>query len=70
MDDQKSKTSPLQWYHSSVNITLPDGPKKSEMNEFLPVLLSRIRMFVGLSDPDLSVRGTDLDPDPYIIKQK
>jgi hypothetical protein len=65
-----TKTSPLQWYHSSVKITLPDGPKKSEMNNSLPVLRSRIRMFAGLPNPDLSVRGTDPDRDPYIIKQK
>jgi hypothetical protein len=27
-------------------------------------------MFLGLPDPDRLVRGTDLDPDPSIIKQK
>jgi hypothetical protein len=27
-------------------------------------------MFLGLLDPDLLVRGTDLDPDPSIMKQK
>jgi hypothetical protein len=32
----------------------------------------RIRMFLGLPDPDPLVRGTNpvLDPDPSIIKQK
>jgi hypothetical protein len=30
----------------------------------------RIRMFLGLLDPDPLVRGTDPDPDPSIIKQK
>jgi hypothetical protein len=27
-------------------------------------------MFLGLQDPDQLVRGTDLDPDPSIMKQK
>ncbi len=30
----------------------------------------RIRKFFGLPDPDPSVRGTDPNPDPSIIKQK
>jgi hypothetical protein len=30
----------------------------------------RIRMFLGLRDPDPLVRGMDPDPDPSIIKQK
>jgi hypothetical protein len=30
----------------------------------------RIRMFLGLPDPDPLVRGTDPAPDPSIIKQK
>ncbi len=36
------------------------------------VLRIRIRMFLGLSEPDPLVRGTDPapDPDPSIIKQK
>jgi hypothetical protein len=29
----------------------------------------RIRKFLGPMDPDLLVRGMDLDPDPYIVKQ-
>ncbi len=33
-----------------------------------PVLRIRIRMFLGLLDPDLLVKGTDTDPS--IIKQK
>ncbi len=39
-----------------------------KIDVFYPVL--RIRMFLGLMDPDLDplVRGTD--PDPSIIKQK
>jgi hypothetical protein len=37
---------------------------------FLAVLRIRIHMFMGLPDPDPLVRGTDLDPDPSIIKQK
>jgi hypothetical protein len=35
--------------------------------ESKPVLRIRIRMFLGLLDPDLIVRGTDTDPS--IIKQ-
>jgi hypothetical protein len=42
------------------------------MNGTLPVLRIRIRMFLGLQDPDPLVRGMDpdLDPDPSIIQQK
>jgi hypothetical protein len=29
--------------------------------------IRRIRMFFGLQDPDLLVRGTDLDPDPSLF---
>jgi hypothetical protein len=32
--------------------------------------IRRIRMFLGLLDPDPLVKGMDLDPDPSIIKQK
>jgi hypothetical protein len=37
---------------------------------FLPVLGIRIqcRMFLGLPDPDPLVKGTDPDPDPFLIK--
>ncbi len=34
------------------------------------MLRIRILMFLGLLDPDPLVRGTDPDPDPFIIKQK
>jgi hypothetical protein len=34
----------------------------------LRIRIRRIRMFLGLPDPDPLVRG--LDPDPSIIKQK
>jgi hypothetical protein len=45
---------------------------------FMLRIMSRIRMFLGLLDPDPLVRGTDPDPDPEpfpapdpsIIKQK
>jgi hypothetical protein len=30
----------------------------------------RIRMFLGLLDPDLELFGTNPDPDPSITKQK
>jgi hypothetical protein len=43
-------------------------------SDLFPVLRiwSRIRMFLGLLDPDPIVRGTGTDPspDPSIIKQK
>ncbi len=32
--------------------------------------ICRIRKFLGLPEPDPLVRGTDTDPDPFIIKQK
>jgi hypothetical protein len=48
--------------------------KKEELGKIEPVLRIRIRMSLGLlqPDPDPLVRGTDLDPapDPSIIKQK
>jgi hypothetical protein len=34
------------------------------------MLRIRIRMFLGILDPDPLVRGTDLDPYPSVIKQK
>ncbi len=46
------------------------------MNEYgqMRIRIRRIRMFLGLLDPDLLVRGMALDPapepNPYIIKQK
>jgi|688.fasta_scaffold1426065_1 hypothetical protein len=36
----------------------------------LRIRIRRIRMFLGLLDPDLLARGMDPDPDPSIIKQK
>ncbi len=41
---------------------------KQENNVKKPVF--RIRRFLGLTDPDPLVRGTNLDPDPSIINQK
>ncbi len=34
-------------------------------SKFLAVLQIRIRMFLGLLDPDPSVSGTDPAPDPF-----
>jgi hypothetical protein len=34
------------------------------------MMLIRIRMFLGILDPDPLVRGMDPAPDPSIIKQK
>ncbi len=36
----------------------------------LRIRIRRIRIFLGLLDPDPFVRGTDPGPDPSIIKQK
>jgi hypothetical protein len=36
----------------------------------LRIRIRRIRMFLGLLDPDPLVRGVDPDPDPSINKQK
>jgi hypothetical protein len=46
-----------------------------EMSLYISVLrirswIRRIRIFLGLLDPDLLVRSMDLDPDPSIIEQK
>jgi hypothetical protein len=38
-------------------------------HEWWAVVL-RIRMFLGIPDPDPLVRGTDPDPDPSRLKQK
>jgi hypothetical protein len=38
--------------------------------EGIIIAVLRIRMFLGLLDPEPLVRGTDPDPDPSIIKQK
>ena len=43
---------------------------RSAKSKLGSVLWIRIRGFFGLLDPDPLVRGTDLDPDPSIIKQK
>jgi hypothetical protein len=34
------------------------------------IRIHRIHMFLGLLDPDPSVRGMDPDPDPSVIMQK
>ncbi len=43
------------------------------VNPLKPVLRNRIRMFLGLPDPDPLIWGTDSyltpDPDPFIIMQ-
>jgi hypothetical protein len=39
-------------------------------DDLVQVLWIRIRLFLGLLDPDPLVRGTDPDPGPSIIKQK
>jgi hypothetical protein len=36
----------------------------------LGIRIRRIRMFLGLPDPDTLVRGTDPAPDPSFIKLK
>ncbi len=33
----------------------------------LGIRIRRIRMFLGLQDPDLLVRDTDTDPDPFLF---
>jgi hypothetical protein len=40
---------------------------KNVSGEWTPVLGIRIRMFLGLPDPDPLVRGTNLDPDPSLF---
>ncbi len=60
----------------SVNQNLATRVRKNSVGEsqnmfvLAPVLRIRIRMFLGLLDPDPLVRGTDPDSDPSIIKQK
>jgi hypothetical protein len=60
----------------SVNQNLATRVRKNSVGEsqnmfvLAPVLRIHIRMFLGLLDPDPLVRGTDLDSDPSIIKQK
>jgi hypothetical protein len=52
--------------NSMVSTVLPR--QQSVQLQKYPVLRIRIRMFLGLPDPDPLVRGTD--PDPSITKQK
>ncbi len=35
--------------------------------KYLGIRICRIRMFLGLPDPDPLRRGTDLDPDPSLF---
>jgi hypothetical protein len=35
-----------------------------ELKQVLGIRIRRTRMFLGIPDPDSSVRGMDLDPDP------
>jgi hypothetical protein len=46
------------------------GPIRIPYSQSQPALWIRIRMFLGLPDPDPLVRGTEPDPDPSINKQK
>jgi hypothetical protein len=73
---------PSKLYHSTRHASLapfpPTTPGRTPFSASslrpLAVLRIRIRMFLGLPDPDPLVRGTapdpELDPDPPIIKQK
>ncbi len=45
-------------------------PHTWHIEAVLRIRIRRVRMFLGLLDPDPLVRGMDLDPDPSIIKQK
>jgi hypothetical protein len=68
-------------YTRSVYLILPAAHKYigrvikrcvggSVPNQVLRLRIRRIRMFLGLLDPDPIVRHTDPDHDPSIIKQK
>jgi hypothetical protein len=54
-----SKVQKAHWQH------VPYAPVA-----VLRIRIHRIRMFLGLTDAEPLVRGTDTDPDPSIIKQK
>jgi hypothetical protein len=53
-------------------ITISDAQVKLQSVLLIRIGINRIRMFLGLLDPDRDpiVRGTDTAPDPCIIKQK
>jgi hypothetical protein len=38
-----------------------------ELKPVLGIRIRRTRMFLGIPDPDTSVRGMDLDPDPSLF---
>jgi hypothetical protein len=67
-------------YHSTRHASLAPFPKlgrtpfSASSLRPLAELRIRIRMFLGLPDPDPIIRGTapdpELDPDPPIVKQK
>jgi hypothetical protein len=53
-------------YNVELSICEPDIKKVPVSDRLLKAVLV-IRLFLGLLDPDPLVRGTDLDPDPFLI---
>ncbi len=81
LDDSKRQHFLLddEMIHDTAESVLSRGTKRrreieddlrEERQLFSTVLRIRIRMFLGLLDPDPLVRGMVPDPDPSIIKQK
>ena len=66
---------PGQLLHQAGHHRLLPSLKQTVSQDLLAVLririqIHRIRMFLGLPDPDPFVQGTDPAPDSSIIKQK
>jgi hypothetical protein len=61
--------TPLAASPAYINIRFSElGPTEEQYSRIHG--MHRIRIFLGLLDPDPLVRGTDPAPDPSIIKQK
>ncbi len=54
----------LHDFYKKRCIGISDMPRLEQINELIAVLGIRIRMFLGLPDPDSLVRGKDPDPAP------
>jgi hypothetical protein len=78
MSEKSLKKIRLTTYLSRWGSTVPDNqldisdtrPKQTNINLNTTGLWIRIRMILGLPGLDPCIRGTDLNPDPSIIKQK
>ncbi len=70
--NQKAHHQPGKSYYGMMTL-LQCWALSLQQDVYLSVLrirVHRVRMFMGLLDPDPLVRGMDSDPNPSIVKQK